>query len=109
MLQVCKKGNIAVAISHASMSVSFALLVSRATYSSFELASFGVFVVVGGTVQLLMRPVVDKLIVPSVKLDDELDTKMNWGEPSRYCIAGIWVAFSSGCQRYRCGQAWRLW
>ena len=84
MLQVCKKGNIAVAISHASMSVSFALLVSRATYSSFELASFGVFVVVGGTVQLLMRPVVDKLIVPSVKLDDELDTKMNWGEPPRY-------------------------
>ena len=90
--QICKKGNVAVAISHASMSVAFALLVSRATYSSFELASFGVFVVVGGTVQLLMRPVVDKLIVPSVKLDDELDTKMNWGMAAVVGSLQIYVA-----------------
>lgn len=77
--QICKQGNAAMAISHASMSVSFALLVSRATYSSFELANFGVFVIVGGGLQLALRPVVDKLIVPNAKVDEEIDENMNAG------------------------------
>ena len=30
-----------------------------------------------------------------------------WNGVSCHDIAGIWVAFFSGCQRYRCGQATR--
>eukprot|EP01043_Picozoa_sp_COSAG02_P017435 COSAG02_NODE_791_length_17158_cov_12.377396_1_plen_695_part_00 len=77
--QICKKGNAAVAISHASMSVSFALLVSRATYSSYELANFGVFSIVGGGLQLALRVVVDFLIMPHAKVDDEIEEHGNWG------------------------------
>eukprot|EP01046_Picozoa_sp_COSAG06_P020167 COSAG06_NODE_1467_length_9367_cov_1.784527_5_plen_579_part_00 len=77
--QICKQGNVAVAISHASMSVAFATLLSRATYSSYELANFGVFSIVGGGLQLGLRVVVDKLIMPHAKVDDEIENHANWG------------------------------
>jgi uncharacterized membrane protein YjfL (UPF0719 family) len=77
--QICKTGNVAVAISHASMSIAFALLVSRATYSSYELANFGVFSIVGGLIQLALRVVVDGLIMPHAQVDDEIEEHGNWG------------------------------
>jgi hypothetical protein len=39
-----KRGNLAAAVSHASMAVSYALIVAAATYSSYELVHWGLFV-----------------------------------------------------------------
>ena len=74
-----KRGNVAVAISYACTMVSFAMLISNAVYKSYELASFGVWFVVGGFLQLLFREILDRAIAPGRDLDDALDQQMNWG------------------------------
>ena len=74
-----KRGNVAVAISYACTMVSFAMLISNAVYKSYELASFGVWFVLGGFLQLLFREMLDRAIAPGRDLDDALDQQMNWG------------------------------
>ena len=72
-------GNVAVAISYASMMVSYAMLISNAVYQSFELASFAVWAVGGGALLLFLRWFLDWAMVPHVDLDDKMASHFNWG------------------------------
>eukprot|EP01048_Picozoa_sp_COSAG05_P016017 COSAG05_NODE_2007_length_3714_cov_6.483084_2_plen_119_part_00 len=76
--QTCERGNVAVAISFAAMAISFAIHIKQAVYTSYELANFLTVCIVGGGLQLAIRPVLARLIVASSDLDRELD-KFNWG------------------------------
>ena len=73
------RGNIAVAISYASMMVSYAMLISNAVYKSYELSGFVVWSVGGGALLLVFRVVLDRFIACRVNLDDAMHHHFNWG------------------------------
>jgi ankyrin repeat protein/uncharacterized membrane protein YjfL (UPF0719 family) len=74
-----RRGNVAVALSYAAMMVSYAMLVADAVYRSYELLSFGLWLIVGGGLLLLLRVVLDKALFPGVALDDAMAEDYNWG------------------------------
>eukprot|EP01043_Picozoa_sp_COSAG02_P048151 COSAG02_NODE_4699_length_5081_cov_2.268165_2_plen_582_part_00 len=77
--QKCDQGNVASAITFVAMAISFSIHISQAVYTSFELLNYVIVVVCGGGLQLLMRPVLRRLIIIDSPTTDEAAKNHNWG------------------------------
>ena len=76
---MCKQGNVGAAISFVAMAISFSIHIAQAVYTSFELANFFVVVLIGGALQLGMRPVLRRLIIWDSQTTDQAARDHNWG------------------------------
>lgn len=77
--QKCDQGNVAAAITFVAMAISFSVHISQAVYTSFELMNYMVVVVCGGGLQLLMRPILRRLIILNSPTTDQAAKELNWG------------------------------
>ena len=77
--QKCDQGNVASAITFVAMAISFSIHISQAVYTSFELLNYVIVVVCGGGLQLLMRPILRRLIIIDSPTTDEAAKDHNWG------------------------------
>lgn len=79
-------GNEAAGISFAFNLVAIGVLLAIPIRVSYSLALFLAWFVLGSTVMVLFRFIVDRIIIPLEKLDEEIHKDKNWG-----------VAFLEGC------------
>lgn len=84
--QEIHSGNAAAGISFAANLVAIGLLLAIPIKTSYSLVLFATWFVLGSTVMALFRFVVDRIIIPLEKLDEEIHKDKNWG-----------VAFLEGC------------
>jgi uncharacterized membrane protein YjfL (UPF0719 family) len=81
-----QSGNAAAGISFAFNLVAIGILLSIPIRASYSLLLFLAWFVLGSTVMAFFRFIVDRIIIPMEKLDEEIHKDKNWG-----------VAFLEGC------------
>ncbi len=74
----CRKGNVAAGIKWASNLVALAIVSSSPIKKTSELASFGVFMSLGGAFLLVLDFVVSYLVIPG-NVQQEIVRDRNWG------------------------------
>ncbi len=79
-------GNVAAGISFAFNLAAIGILLAIPISLSYSLISFVVWFVLGSTVIAVFRFVMDRIIIPLEKLDEEIHKDQNWG-----------IAFLEGC------------
>ncbi len=73
------EGNAAAGISFAFNLTAIGILLSIPIKTSYSLVVFVAWFVLGSTVLALFRFIVDRIIIPSEKLDEEIHQDQNWG------------------------------
>ncbi len=81
-----KEGNVAAGISLACNLLSIGILLAIPIRASFSIVLFAGWFVLGSTAMIFFRFVMDRIIIPLEKLDEEIHQDKNWG-----------VAFLEGC------------
>lgn len=84
--QEIQEGNAAAGVSFAFNLVAIGILVSIPIRTSYSLVLFAAWFILGSTIMAMFRFVVDRIIIPLEKLDEEIHKDKNWG-----------VAFLEGC------------
>ncbi len=84
--QEIKQGNAAAGISLGSNFVAMGILLAIPLSASYSFLLYLIWFVVGSSVMVFFRFVMDHAIIPSEKLDEEIHKDFNWG-----------VAFMEGC------------
>jgi uncharacterized membrane protein YjfL (UPF0719 family) len=88
-----EKDNVAAGIAFGMTLAAMGIVLSHIIVRTDSLAAFGVWFVNGAALVLLARFLVDKLILPSHRLDDEIARDRNWGVALIEGGAAIAVAF----------------
>lgn len=81
-----RQGNVAAGISLGANFIAVGILLAIPLRVSYSLPYYAVWFVVGACMMVFFRFVMDRIIIPSEKLDDEIHKDVNWG-----------VALMEGC------------
>ncbi|NQU65586.1 MAG: DUF350 domain-containing protein, partial [SAR324 cluster bacterium] len=74
-----KENNVAAGISFGSTLTAVGILLSIPLRNSYSLLVFAAWFVLGSTVMAFFRFVMDHVIIPQEKLDEEIHVDQNWG------------------------------
>lgn len=77
--QEIKEGNIAAGISFAVNLAAIGILLAIPIRMSYSLILFAAWFILGSAIMAFFRFVMDRMIIPSEKLDEEIHVDRNWG------------------------------
>lgn len=72
-------GNVAAGISFGALLVAVGILLSIPLRNSYSLIVFAVWFIMGSAMMAFFRFVMDRIIIPQEKLDEEIHKDQNWG------------------------------